>query len=131
MTRRNFFTVHSVVLLCFAIGFLVIPKQLLEIYGATVAPLGIVIARYLGTVQLANVFLSWTYRDLPASNEVRAFSIAMAFAWTMAGIITLAAQLDGIFNVLGWSTIVISLLLALGFVYFAFLEQESERLRPA
>jgi hypothetical protein len=40
-------------------------------------------------------------------------------------VIALLAQLDGVVNSLGWTTVAIYLLLALGFGYFRFIKTKS------
>jgi hypothetical protein len=118
MKIKYLFIANSVVLLMHGLGFLLMPDITMSYYGVTLAAGGILVARWLGGVQLGNALLTWLTRNEPASTARQAIVTALFFAWTVAFIAGLLAQFAGTMNGLGWSSVAISLALMLGFGYF-------------
>lgn len=66
--------------------------------------------------------LSWSARSAPES-EARRSIVLGSFVYSVLGfIVSLVSQLAGMVNALGWSTVVLFLLFALGFGYFQFMK---------
>lgn len=122
MSLKNLFTINSVVLFLFGLGFLFAVQPMITLLGATMGPTGVVFARLLGSVQIAISILSWLVRNAPKTDERRAIVIFLCVDYSIATIITLIAQLSGIFNFMGWGTVVLMLLFALGFGYFGLIK---------
>lgn len=122
MTYKNITTVASIVAFIFGLGFIFMPAQLTGYYNVTLNEGGIFIGQLFGAALLGFGVLNWFGRHF--SNEQAQQGLANA---NLAGdgvgfIFALLAQLNGIagVNALGWSTVVIYLLLALGFAYLRF-----------
>jgi Na+(H+)/acetate symporter ActP len=64
--------------------------------------------------------LSWLVRNTTDSVTKRAIAVAFFVGDAVGFIVSLIAQFRGAMNALGWSTVVIYLLLALGFASFTF-----------
>jgi hypothetical protein len=73
-----------------------------------------------GAALLAFAVLTWTAKDAPDSDARRAILLAMFVGDCVGFVVSLRGQLGSVMNALGWSTVVIYLLLALGFGYFSF-----------
>jgi hypothetical protein len=97
--------VNAIVAGLFGIGFVLVPAQLLSQYGITTdAPFDLV-GQLFGAALIGFAVLTLCVGD------------AIGF------VVALVGQLDGVVNTLGWSTVVIYLVLALGFGYFRFAKQ--------
>jgi hypothetical protein len=68
--------------------------------------------------------LTWLARNASDSDARRAIVLALIVSDGIGFIAALMAQLADVVNSLGWSTVAIYLLLALGFGYFQFVKQE-------
>ena len=69
--------------------------------------------------------VNWFARNAKGDEALRAIVLANLVADTIVFIAALLGQLSGVTNALGWSTVVIYLLLAAGFVYFQFMKPSS------
>ncbi len=80
------------------------------------------LGQLFGAALLGFAIITWSARNVPPSEARQAILLGL-FAGDLAGfILALKAQLGGVVNTLGWSTVVIYLLLALGFGYFRFMK---------
>ena len=122
MTYKNVTTVGAVLSFIFALGFIFMPAQLTGYYNVTLNEGGVFIAQLFGAALLGFGVLNWTGRqfsDVQAQQGVENANIA---GDAVGFIFALLAQLGGVggINGLGWSTVLIYLLLALGFAYLRF-----------
>ena len=122
MNYKNIATIGAVVSIIFALGFIFMPAQLTGYYNVTLNEGGVFIAQLFGAALLGFGVLNWTGRqfsDVQAQQGVENANIA---GDAVGFIFALLAQLGGVggINGLGWSTVLIYLLLALGFAYLRF-----------
>ena len=131
MTTKNFLTFASVVAFLFALGFVLMPAQLLSMYNVTLNEAGIIISRLFGAALLGFGVLNWTARGF-SENETRAVLTANLVSDVVGFIFALLGQLSGTsgVNSLGWSTVVIYLILAAGFAYLRFAGARSAAASP-
>jgi hypothetical protein len=115
--------VNAIVAGLFGIGFVLVPDLLLSQYGITTdAPFELV-GQLFGAALIGFAALTWTARNATDSDAGRAILLALFVADAIGFAVALIGQLGGIVNALGWSTVVIYLVLALGFGYFRFAKQ--------
>ncbi|MFC1819902.1 hypothetical protein ACFLZG_02300, partial [Thermodesulfobacteriota bacterium] len=69
--------------------------------------------------------LTWCARKAEESEGRRAIILALFISDAIGFIVALIGQLSGAVNALGWSTVIIYLLLALGFGYFQFMSKST------
>lgn len=131
MTNKNFLTFASVVAFLYALGFLLMPAQLLSIYNVTLNEAGIVICRLFGAALLGYGVLNWSARGFGES-ETRAVLTTNLVSDAVGFVFALMGQLSGTagVNSLGWSTVVIYLILAAGFAYLRFVGVRSTAASP-
>jgi hypothetical protein len=114
--------VTTVVAGIFGIAFVLASGPLMSMYGATLNPAGTLIAQLFGAALIGYAVVNWFARNAKGDEALRAIVLANFVADTIGFIVSLLGQLSGAVNALGWSTVVIYLLLALGFAYFHFMK---------
>ena len=120
MKIGNLLVVNAVIACVFGLGFVFAPAKVLAQYGLTVdAGFGLV-AQLFGAALLGYAILTWSARKAGDSDARRAIVLALFVSNAVGFVLALMAQLKGLVNTLGWSTVAIYLVLALGFAYFQF-----------
>jgi len=118
MKLSNLMVIKAIVCLVFGILLVLVPAILLSLYGVTLGPGGIFMARLYGASLVGNLMLSWFARNA-VDSEARQAIVLDLFVYDAIGfVVALLAQLSGLMNPLGWSIVVIYLFLTLGFGYF-------------
>ena len=122
MNLKILFIINAVVAALFGLVFVLMPEDALAQYGVKLMPkAGILVARLFGCTLLGIAVISWLAQSLGAS-DIRSAIVLGFFVIDVVGfVVSLLAQLDGVVNNLGWSTVAIYLLLGLGFGYFRFI----------
>ena len=125
MTYKNVLTVSAILSFLFGIGFMLMPSQLVMFYGVEVNDVGRYIAQLYGATLFGYGLLNWFARDFSEGSVQRAVLTANALTATLGFIFSLIGQLGGVggVNALGWSTVLIYLLLAAWFGYLRFMRQ--------
>ena len=102
-------TVTAVLMLCFGGGFILLPAQVFSMYGVELDPDGLMLARVAGAAVTALGLMAWLSRHADSKRVV----VATLFCFFLIkSIVTLQAQLAGVFNDLGWSILLIDVPLA-------------------
>ena len=120
MKLGNLFAVNSVIAGLFGLAFVFAPAQLLAQYGLAIGAGFGLVAQLFGAALLGYAILTWLVRNAADSEARRAIVLALFISDGVAFVLALMAQLKGLVTSLGWSTVAIYLLLALGFAYFYF-----------
>jgi len=121
MTRNTFMSIAAIVAFLFGLAFLLIPTQLMTLYGVDLDPSGEYIARYLGSAFLGVGVITWFARNAKPDNDALRAIILGGFILCLTGFV--ASLFDvflGVGNSVVWSTVAIYLLLGIGFGYFQF-----------
>jgi hypothetical protein len=113
-------TVAAVGALLFGVAFLLVPANVLSLYGITLDPSNQWVARYFGSALLGLAAINWLGRAATSGPALRAILVG-GFVVTITGLVVAIFELlYGSGNMLVWSTVVIYLLLSLGFGDFVF-----------
>ncbi|MBI3361183.1 MAG: hypothetical protein HY023_08740 [Chloroflexi bacterium] len=123
MTLKTLFTINAVVAVVFGIAFAVAPVPLMSLYGGALTPAGTVVAQLFGAALVGFAVISWLARGAAYSDAVRAIVVGFVAGDVVGFVLSLLGQLSGAVNALGWSTVVLYLLLAVGFGYFEFVKK--------
>jgi hypothetical protein len=119
MRLNALMVVNAVGAAVFGIAFVIVPGQVASLYGVTGdAPLRYV-GQLFGSALLVLAVVTWLARNATDSDARRAIVLGLAIGNTVGFVVALLGQLSRVVDALGWSTVVIYLLLALGFGYFA------------
>ena len=122
MNTRTVLTVAAVIGLIFAVGLLLIPDFMGTLYGLGTSPVQAVLARYFGLTLLGVGLINWFARDMDYAS-LRPIIIGNLVADFVGIIVSVMGTLGGVMNALGWSSVLIYLLLTLAFAYLQFMGQ--------
>lgn len=121
MKLSVFMVIVAVVAGLFGLGFVFIPERLMSYYGAAPAASANYMAQLFGAALLGFAVILWLCKNAEDSPMRQAILLGLFVAEGVGFVIALKTQLGGAINALGWSTVIIYLLFALGFGYFRFL----------
>lgn len=125
MKLSNFLVLNAIVALVFAAGLLLIPGTMATFYGMTPSPSTELLARFFGTELLAVGLVCWLARNLSDKGTQGALILGFLIADAVGLVVSLMGTMAGTFNALGWSAVVIYLVLAAGYAYFQFMPPQS------
>ena len=120
MKFSTFMVVYAVVSAVFGLGFVLMPGQLLPIYGVEPDAALRLIGQFFGAAIISLAILAWLVKNLSDSEARRAIILALFVGEAIGFIFALIGQFNGILNVLGWSVVVVYLIFTLGLAYFQF-----------
>ena len=121
-------SISGVVSILFGIGFVAVPVAMLAQYcqcGAPPDPHLIFVARLYGAALIQIGVLAWFARNIVDSLGRGAIVLAGLVGMGIGFIVALHGQMHGVMTTLGWSTVVIYALLAIGFAYFQIAPKSS------
>jgi hypothetical protein len=118
---RNLLILNGVVLVLFALGMLLMPAALLDLFGFGSGADVKLLAQLVGVGLLANGLLSMFAIDVKEYSMRRALTLSFFIADGIGFIVALGGVLSNAMNSLGWVIVFAYLLLAAGFGYFQFL----------
>jgi|GEM_PF-3426031 len=122
--RKSLFILDSIVLLLLGLALLVLNVNVAELYGVTLAPVGIFFARVLGGVLIGKAVLMYLVRNHADDRIGQGVSLAMIVGWGIPLIVALIAQMDNLFNAWGWATVLVTLLFTVAFGWAALTEPD-------
>lgn len=123
MRTRTLLTVTAILMLAFGVGFVLLPETVFSVYGVFLDPGGLMLARVAGAAILALGVLAWLARNSSVPEVNRVAVIALFCFFAVKSLVTLLAQLSGVFNGLGWSILAIDIPLALFYAAVVFRRQ--------
>jgi hypothetical protein len=126
MKLNMFMTIVAVVAGLFGLGFVFSPEQILSLYGAASDESANYMAQLFGAALLGFAVILWLCKDAEDSPVRQAILLGLFVAEGVGFVVALITQLGGGVNALGWSTVIIYLLFALGFGYFRFIKSAAQ-----
>ena len=125
MKLNTLLSIAAVVAGVFGVAFVVATGPLLSLYGIALDRAGTLVAQLFGAALIGFAVLNWFARNLTDREAQRAIVLANLSSDVVGFVMILIGQLAGVANALGWSSVAIYLLLALGFAYFQFMKREA------
>ena len=123
MKLKTLMIINAIVAIVFGVVFVIIPSQVLSLYGPGTGDVMSVLnymGQFFGASLIGFGLLTWTARNATDSDARKAIVFALFVADGTGFIVALMGQLSNVLNQLGWSTVVIYLLLTFGWGYFQF-----------
>jgi hypothetical protein len=125
MKLGTLLVIAAVIGAVYGIAFVVATGPLLSLFGITLDKAGTLVAQLFGGALIALAVINWFARNV-TDPEARQAVVFGNLAGDVVGfVVILLGQLAGIANALGWSSVAIYLLLALGFAYVQFMQPRS------
>jgi hypothetical protein len=121
MKLRNFFLFNTIVALLFALGFLLMPGVLLDLFGFINNAGAKLLGRFIGAELLVGGLITFFLRDSRDSNALQGITLANLIASVVGFVASLAGVVSGAMGALGWLIVATYLLLSFGFGYFQFI----------
>jgi len=124
MNLKNLFILNAIVAIIFGIAFVLAPAWTASLYGVDVVSDALkYMAQLFGGCLVMIAVLTWMAKDADASDARGAIVLALIVGNTIGLIVALINQLANVVGGLGWLTVVVYLVLALGYAYFQFLKK--------
>jgi hypothetical protein len=123
MKLKSLFVFNAIATIIFGVGSVLAPQAFVSLFGATLNPAGALMMQYGGAWLIGIGLLAWFVRNTADSEARQAIVLAFLICYSIAFIVALLAQLAAVLNALGWGTVALNLLLALGYGYFQFAKQ--------
>jgi hypothetical protein len=120
MQIKSLFIITAVVTIIFGVLFVIIPAQMYSLYGIESGMILNYMGGLFGASLIAFAVIAWQCRNTGDSEARRAVILGFFIADTIGFIIALIGQLNNVVNALGWLTVVLYFLIALGFAVFTF-----------
>ena len=119
MKLSTYAIIITILAVGFGLAFVIIPVKLAAFYGIALGGGGVVMARYFGMSNLFIGMIFWSYSSVsPAAKSwPKLLLYSLVYDILQLGI-TLKAQLDGGTNSMGWTTVGLFALLAIGSAYY-------------
>jgi hypothetical protein len=125
MTLRTLFAINIPISIFFGGTCIFLPNWLFSLYGVELNPAGEFMTQLAGAAFLAFATLAYLGR----SSESKDFRLSLALGLfvqdSLGTLISVYGQINGPFNTFGWSTVVLYLILAMGYAYFRFVNPEA------
>jgi hypothetical protein len=122
MKLSTFLGIKAVLCFVFGIPTLLAPAAAMSLYGITLDPAGAFMARYFGLALVGFGLACWFLRSAADSQTRRDILLALFITDTVGFVVAAAGQLAGLMNPLGWTSVAIWFLLAVGLGYFRFMQ---------
>jgi hypothetical protein len=122
MRLNTLFVISAALGAVFGVLFVVVPGPLASVYGITLDKAGLLIAQLFGAALIGFAVLDWLARGVTDPDARQAIVLGNLAADVIGFVVILLGQLAGIANAVGWTTVAIYLLLALGWAYFQFMQ---------
>ena len=125
MKLSTLMVINTIICAVFGIAFVLLPSQVYSLYDLEAGPQLNYMGQLFGAALIAFAILSWSARNAEASDARKAIVLAFLIGDGIGFFVALIGQLGGVVSTLGWSTVAIYLILALGFGYFQFSKSSS------
>jgi hypothetical protein len=127
MKLKTLMIINAIVAIVFGVTFVIVPAQAYSLYDITANEQLVYMGQLFGAALIGFALLTWMARNATDSDARRAIVLALFIADGIGFVVALIGQLSNVVNALGWSTVAIYLLLALGFGYFQFFKPASSQ----
>jgi hypothetical protein len=114
------FIIAAAVSLVYAVGLILMPATLNAMYGMDSTAATRLLAQFFGVGLLTLGLINWLARDFTGANA-RPLLLAGVIGNAVGLIVSLLGTLGGAMGSLGWSAVLIYLLIGLGWAYFLFM----------
>ncbi|MFC1481238.1 hypothetical protein ACFL6E_03210 [Candidatus Neomarinimicrobiota bacterium] len=121
MSLKNLFLLKAILSLIFGLSFIFFSALSMDFFGVMeMRAAGVLMGRLLGGALVGMAVIAWYAQSLGAGEGRTAIVNGFIVTDALGFIITLMAVLENVINDMGWISVIVYLLLALGFIYFQY-----------
>ena len=124
MKLNVLFIITAIIAIVYGVVFVIIPGPVYSIYGIESNMMLNYMGQLFGAALIAVGLIAWGSRNAADSDARKAIIFSFFIADTIGFVIALIGQLNKVVNAIGWTTVVIYFLLALGFAIFQFSKEK-------
>jgi ABC-type Fe3+-siderophore transport system permease subunit len=118
MKLSTYLSIAAIIGLVYGLMFLLASGFMLVQYGVPAEPHNLLQVRYFGSALVWGSLIVWLARHVRDDAAIRAILIGSAVGFVLGAVISLWGVMSGLTNALGWSSVVVYLVLLAGAVYF-------------
>ena len=118
------FIITAIIAIVFGVVFVIIPEPMYSLYGIESNMMLNYMGQLFGAALIVVGLIAWGSRNAADSDARRAIIFSFFIGDTIGFVIALIGQVNQVVNSLGWTTVVIYFLLALGFAIFQFSKEK-------
>jgi uncharacterized membrane protein YfcA len=118
MNLNMFLLISAIVAAFFGLGFVLVPEFMFAIYGVASSPASLLGFRLFGSTLIAIGVMTWFLKDSTDWPAVKALLFSVAIGNAVGFLFVLFATINGTLSAMGWSAVLIYLLLLIGEGYF-------------
>lgn len=132
MKAKYILAIAAIILLVFGLGLLFSPVWVMNLFGVSLGPDGVLMTEVLGAAFLGFAVLNWLTRTFTVPEDLRPIILANFVLNAVGFVVTLLEKLDGVGNVWGWIPVALFLVfgLAFGYSYLVRSTIEEPRVQP-
>jgi hypothetical protein len=123
MKLKTLFSINAFLAVLVGLAAILVPGQLMGMYGFSNDAALRLITQLFGASSLGYAVISWQARNYETDAR-RMLVLGMFVGYAIGAVIQLIGQFSAIASPLAWANVVIYLLLAVGFGYFAFTDSQ-------
>jgi hypothetical protein len=103
MPLAALFSVYAVVTAVFSIALLLVPNELMAVYGAhALDTLQVILSRFIGGLFGGLAVMAWTGRASEPGKARNAIVLGFTVLNALSAVVAVVAALSGVFNALAW-----------------------------
>ena len=128
MNLKTLFVFNSIVAVVFGVVFVLIPSDIYSLYDPGTNEVSAILkymGQLFGVALLGIGLLTWHARNSDDSDARKAIILGLFISHCVGVVVAILGQINNVVNILGWSTVVIYLILAVGFGYFQFSKENT------
>ena len=119
MKVKLFVAIAAVIAILYGIIFLLIPGVALAFYGDAIPNASSILSiRFYGASLLSLGLVGWFVRETSDWTALRGLLLGLSIGNVAAVVVAIWGTVTGIMNAMGWSVVLIYLVLLVGFVYY-------------
>ncbi len=117
MDSKLYLTIAAIVTILYGIGFVLIPANLVALYGVKPEPNVVLNIQFFGAALIGLGVIFWFARDFRDWAAVRGVLIGAVVGDVIGVLVNIWGTMRGLMNGLAWSSTIVYVLLLLGALY--------------
>jgi hypothetical protein len=123
MNVKVFLAIAAAIGVLYGIAFVVIPELTLATYGMAPDGSTVLAGRYFGLTLLGLGLAAWFVRETSDAKALRGLLSALAIQSAVGVLVSIFGTVNGTMNAMGWSAVLIYLVLFVGYIYYLFADR--------